>query len=328
MSFRASLLIAAACATSITGCKQERKEDQFQVAAAADLALAFGELGKSFEAKHNAKPLFTFGSTGLLAKQIGEGAPFSVFAAANESFVDEVIGKGKCDQATARRYARGRIVVWTAAGVKPPASLAELTEPRFKRISIANPEHAPYGRAGKQALEASGLWDQLEPRLVMGENVRATLQFAQTGNVDAAIVALSLSVATDGGNALLIDSSLHLPLDQALVVCGKGKHAELGKKFTDYVVSPEGQEVLTRYGFGVPVARNAEVSAQGPTPAARAGDATPMQHRPAPAPEASAAEAKPAHGDGRGTGGGDEPAPPATPPSDGASKPVEPSAPR
>lgn len=319
MLFRALLALSSACVLGLAGCKKPEKEAQFQVAAAADLALAFGELGKSFEAKHKLAPLFTFGSTGLLAKQIGEGAPFAVFAAANESFVDEVIGKGRCDQATARRYARGRIVVWTAAGVKPPTALADLADPRFKRISLANPEHAPYGRAGKQALEASGLWEQLEPRLVLGENVRATLQFAQTGNVDAAIVAQSLSVATDGGNALLIDSSLHLPLDQALVVCGSGKAAEMGRKFADYVVSPEGQEVLTRYGFGVPVAKNVDAVGQGPAPAG-SGEPAPLYHRLPPAEEpkptgeagkeAANGEETPAHGDGRG--------------ADGASKPVEP----
>ncbi len=262
MVFRPLLLralVGAACVGSAMGAlgceKKPAAEDRFQVAAAADLALAFGEMGKTFAAKHHITPVFTFGSTGLLAKQIGEGAPFSLFAAANEMFVDEVIAKGKCDKATAQRYARGRIVVWTAAGVRPPASLAELADPRFKRISLANPEHAPYGKAGQQALEASGLWDELQPRLVLGDNVRATLQFAQTGNVDAAIVALSLSVATDGGAALPIDPSLHAPLDQALVVCGTGVGAELARKFAEYATSKEGQEVLTRYGFGVPAAK-------------------------------------------------------------------------
>jgi molybdate transport system substrate-binding protein len=293
MVFRALILrtvITAAwlgSAMVALGCKQPTGEDKFQVAAAADLALAFSEMGKTFEAKHRATPVFTFGSTGLLAKQIGEGAPFSLFAAANESFVEEVIGKGKCDQASARRYARGRIVVWTAAGVKPPATLAELTDPRFKRISLANPEHAPYGKAGKQALEASGLWEQLEPRLVLGDNVRATMQFAQTGNVDAAIVALSLSVATDGGAALLIDQALHQPLDQALVVCGEGKGAELARQFADFVVSPAGREVLTRYGFGVPAPKNGGAAEPAAVPvAAEPGGEPPMPAHLAPSPAA------------------------------------------
>jgi molybdate transport system substrate-binding protein len=241
---------------ALTAChRSDASEGSFQVAAAADLALAFGELGKTFEAKQHAKPVFTFGSTGLLAKQIGEGAPFSMFAAANESFVDEVVKKGKCDGASVHRYARGRIVVWTPDSVKGPSTLAELADPRFKRIAIANPEHAPYGKAAKKALQTAGIWDAVEPRLKIGDNVRATLQFAQTGNVDAAIIALSLSVSTTGGTALPIDPALHDPLDQALVVCGNGAGATKAKAFADFVLSAEGREVLTRYGFSLPEPR-------------------------------------------------------------------------
>jgi molybdate transport system substrate-binding protein len=254
-----TLLTLSITGAAVAGCgKAASSGETFQVAAAADLSLAFAELGKTFEAKHGARPVFTFGSTGLLAKQIGEGAPFSVFAAANESFVDETVAKGKCDKASVRRYARGRIVVWTAAGVEPPKALADLADPRFKRISLANPEHAPYGKAGEEALRASALWASIKPKLVLGDNVRATLQFAQTGNVDAAIVALSLAVANEGGHVLPIDPMLHNPLDQALVVCGGGKGAEWGKKFADFVASKEGQEVLTRYGFGAPSGKSLE----------------------------------------------------------------------
>lgn len=256
MQFRALTLLSFLFAI---GCgKAESKGETFQVAAAADLALAFTELGKTFTARHGATPVFTFGSTGLLAKQIGEGAPFAVFAAANEAFVEETVAKGKCDKATVARYARGRIVVWTAAGVEPPRSLADLADPRFKRIAIANPEHAPYGKAAEEALRAQAVLAAVKPKLVLGDNVRATLQFAQTGNVDAAIVALSLAVATEGGSALPIDPMLHQPLDQALVVCGGGKAAAWGAKFAAFVVSKEGQEVLSRYGFGAPAGRSAE----------------------------------------------------------------------
>jgi molybdate transport system substrate-binding protein len=253
VSMPSRLLLIMSLLLAPIGCsKSGESSGKFQIAAAADLALAFAELGKSFEAKHHATPVFTFGSTGLLAKQIGEGAPFSLFAAANESFAKDVVDKGKCDGSTLRRYARGAIVVWTPASVKAPANLAELADPRFKRIAIANPEHAPYGKAAKKALQTAGIWDAVEPRIVLGDNVRATLQFAQTGNVDAAIIALSLSVSTEGGSALPIDPAFHDPIDQALVVCGTGKSAELARTFADYVLSPEGREVMTRYGFSLP----------------------------------------------------------------------------
>ncbi|MEZ4359095.1 MAG: molybdate ABC transporter substrate-binding protein [Kofleriaceae bacterium] len=250
------LTIALVISLALSACKKSAgSAGRFEVAAAADLALAFAELGKAYTAKHHATPVFSFGSTGLLAKQIGEGAPFALFAAANESFVEEVVGKGKCDRATVRRYARGRIVVWTPAGVKPPATLQELSDPRFKRIAIANPAHAPYGKAAEEALRSAGLWASIEPRLVLGENVRATLQFAQTGNVDASIVALSLSVVTDGGASLPIDPSLHKNIDQALVVCGGGEAAKRAQEFADYVGSKEGREIMERYGFSLPEPR-------------------------------------------------------------------------
>lgn len=237
------------------GGSKSSEKPKLQVAAAADLALAFEEIGRSYEAKHGIKPVFQFGSTGLLAKQIGEGAPFSLFAAANEAFVKEVVTKGKCDGATERRYARGRIVVWAPKGTTPPTQLSELTDPRYKRIAIANPEHAPYGKAAMQALEAAGIYDAVKDRLVLGENVRATLQFAQTGNVDVAIIALSLANIADGGATLEIDQALHKPLEQALVVCGTGASAEAARAFADFVLSAQGQETLSRYGFAPPGAK-------------------------------------------------------------------------
>jgi molybdate transport system substrate-binding protein len=249
----ASLLVSVTVLSTTPGCRSSSDNgNKLQVAAAADLALAFAEIGKAFDTVHHSTTVFTFGSTGLLAKQIGEGAPYSLFAAANESFVKDVIAKGKCDGATMRRYARGRIVVWTPSSVKAPSTLADLKDERFKRIAIANPEHAPYGKAAKEALQSVGIWDAVESRIKTGENVRATLQFAQTGNVDAAIIALSLSVATEGGASLPIDPGLHQPLDQALAVCGTGKATELATAFADYVVSAEGREVMTRYGFSLP----------------------------------------------------------------------------
>ena len=108
-------------------------------------------------------------------------------------------------ESTARLYARGKIVVWTASGGPAPVKLEDLAKPEFRRIAIANPEHAPYGRAAKQALEKAGIWSQIEPRLVLGDNIQATMLYAKEHNVDAAIVALSLAVVTDGGTSLPID---------------------------------------------------------------------------------------------------------------------------
>jgi molybdate transport system substrate-binding protein len=224
-----------------------------RVAAASDLMLAFEELGRTFEQQSGRPVTFSFGSTGLLTKQLREGAPFDLFAAANVSFVDEVVGAGACDGQTKAPYARGRIAVWTkSGGAAVPASLAELADRRFTRIAIANPEHAPYGQAAREALRQQGIWAAVEPRLVLGENVRQTLQLAETGNVEAAIVALSLVMSDRKNPWLLVDEHLHRPIDQALVVCTHGKNRAGGAAFAEFIHAEAGRAVMRRYGFLLP----------------------------------------------------------------------------
>jgi molybdate transport system substrate-binding protein len=253
------LLVALSVASAAqTGCKDRPVAAPgarpIRIAAASDLTFAFEELGKRFEQKYQGKPIFTFGSTGQLAKQIAEGAPFDLFAAANVSFVDEVIRAGACDPETKAPYARGRIVVWTprSGTAAAPGSLAELVDPRFVKIAIANPDHAPYGKAARQALQSAGLWEALRPRIVYAENIKQTMQFAATGNAEVAIVALSLAVASKDGSHFLVDERLHQPIDQALVVCRRGAAPAGGRAFASFVNSPEGREVMKRYGFILP----------------------------------------------------------------------------
>lgn len=224
-----------------------------RVAAAADLALAFEELGRVFEQKTGQRVVFSFGSTGLLAKQIREGAPFDVFAAANVSFVNEVVASNACDGSLKAPYARGRIVLWSRKeGVIPPASLADLADPRFRRIAIANPEHAPYGQAARQALQNAGLWSQLQSRIVFGENVRQTLQFAESGNADVALVALALVILDSQNPWVLVEETAHLPIDQALTVCSRGANRAGGQAFARFVNGEIGRAVMRRHGFLLP----------------------------------------------------------------------------
>jgi molybdate transport system substrate-binding protein len=241
----AALVVAGACSSKTSPHK-------VRVAAAADLARAFTELGTEFKARTGITLELEFGSSGLLARQIEQGAPFALFAAANREYVDQVVKAGRCDGPTAHAYARGRIVVWTPTGVAAPVKLEDLADPRFHKIAIANPEHAPYGRAAKQALENAGVWPQIQDRIVLGENVQATMLYAHDHNADAAVVALSLAVVTDGGAFLPIDPALHAPLDQAMVVCGTGDDARAAQQFSEFVASKEGREVMTRYGFLLP----------------------------------------------------------------------------
>lgn len=253
MSSRVARLMLVAVAIAATlgaaGCRRGARR-QVTIAAAADLSKAFEEVGAAFTKQTGIKPVFRFGSSGLLAQQIGEQAPFDVFAAANVAYIDDVVAKGACDGATKRPYARGRIVVWSKA--HKVTALTQLTEPRFAKIAIAHPDHAPYGKAAKQALEAAGVWAQVEGKLVFGENVRQTMQWAQEGDADAAIVALSLAHVTVGGNSLLIDEAQHQPLVQALAVCKHGGAEANGRAFVDFLTSPAGTEIMKRYGFALP----------------------------------------------------------------------------
>lgn len=249
--------------------------EPLRVAAAADLSLAFEEIGALYRAETGQSLSLSFGSTGLLAKQIGEGGPFDVFAAANVSFVDQVIGAGRCDPSTKTLYAVGRVALWAKDPALLPGRIEELKDPRFRRVALANPEHAPYGKAAEEALRAAGIYEELRPRLVYAENVRQAWQFAESGNVEVAFVALSLvrsSAAGEAGGAtpstghgavgasLVIPTDLHRRIDQAMAVCGSDPERQAaGRRFVDLVASDRGRAIMRRYGFLLPGESLAEI---------------------------------------------------------------------
>ncbi|MCX6029686.1 MAG: molybdate ABC transporter substrate-binding protein [Chloroflexi bacterium] len=247
----------AACRSTPPPASDREQPVTLIVSAASDLTYAFGEIGRQFEAETAGKVTFNFGSTGQLAQQIEQGAPADVFAAANVSFIEDLERQGRIAPGTKRVYARGRIVLWTRAdNPLRPESLGDLARPEITRVAIANPDHAPYGVAAREALQTAGVWEAVQPKLVLGENVRQALQYAETGNVDAAIVALSLVVpAAQGSNGgvqgrwTTIPQELHRPLDQALAVVKGTAHEREAAAFADFVAGPRGQEILRKYGF-------------------------------------------------------------------------------
>lgn len=222
------------------------------VSAAADLTNAFQEMGKLFEQETGNKVSFNFGSTGQLAQQIERGAPVDLFAAANKSFIEELDKKGLVIPDTKALYARGRITLWTKEN--SPLNLKQikdLSKPEVKRIAIANPDHAPYGIAAREAFQSVGIWDAVQPKLVFGENVRQTLQYAESGNVDVAIAALSLSVNKPGRWELIPDN-LHKPLDQMLAVIKKTSHESQAREFAKFINGSKGRLLMRKYGFVLP----------------------------------------------------------------------------
>ena len=223
--------------------------DELTVAAASDLTPAFEELGRAFEAAHKTKVVFVFGSTGLLTRQIENGAPMDLFAAANISYIDQLEQKGLIIPDSKVVYARGRITLWTRSDSNLRLeNIADLGRPEVQRRAIANPDHAPYGLAAKQALESVGIWERIRPKLVYGDNIRQTFQFAETGNVEVAIVALSLSIQSRG-RWTLIPEELHQPIDQALAIMKTTKNEPAARAFAAFVASPQGREVMKKYGF-------------------------------------------------------------------------------
>lgn len=246
-------LVTSACGESAAtpGSTTVPKAAEITVAAASDLRPAFEELAAAFETETGTRVRLSFGSSGQLREQILNGAPFDLFASANVEFVDEVIDAGRGVASTKADYALGRIVLWSPPGVDLPTSVEQLTDGRYRRIAIANPDHAPYGLAAKQALESAKVWASVKPRLVYGENISDTFRIAQSGNAEVGIVALSLAIA-GGGDFTLVPSELHEPLEQALVVTSKGARGEAAAAFARSISSPRGRRVMVRYGFVLP----------------------------------------------------------------------------
>jgi molybdate transport system substrate-binding protein len=228
------------------------------VAAASDLKFALEEIADAFKADTGREVRLNFGSSGNFARQILQGAPFQMFLSADEAYVFQLAEQGKA-QDRGTLYAVGRIVLFAPKGspLKADAAMADLrealTDGRVKRFAIANPEHAPYGRAAEQALRSQGLWDAIRPMLVLGENVSQAAQFATTGSAQGGIFAYSLALSPtvhERGTYVLLPATWHKPLRQRMVlVKGAG---ETARYFYSYMQERAARAIFRRYGFALP----------------------------------------------------------------------------
>lgn len=244
-----SLICFALILVLPVACGKKPATGPLRVAAASDLDPALREIATKFEQERGIAVSLNFGSTGNLAKQIEQGAPVDVFFAANAWFVENLEKKSLVLPGSSAVYGFGRLVVWQRDDAKFQISnLNDLADPRLARLAIANPEHAPYGQAARAALQKANLWGGVEKKLVFGENVGDTLQFARTGNADAALVGRS-QVRTLGGRTFEIDPSLYPPLAQTLCVPKKTSHEADAKAFAAYVLGEEGKRILREYGI-------------------------------------------------------------------------------
>jgi molybdate transport system substrate-binding protein len=214
------------------------------IAAASDLVSVQQPLSDAWTALSDLRLKFTFGASGMLARQIGAGAPYDLFLSADEVRVKELAASGNLIPKSVVEYAHGRLGLWS--GRRRVGALGDLLAPGVLHIAIANPAHAPYGVAARQALEKSGLWPQLSGKIVYGESVRQALEYAESGNAEAAIVAWSL-VSDRGG--ILLPANLHNPIRQTAAVVKTSKNTEAALYFLRFLTSPEGRKLLEGHGF-------------------------------------------------------------------------------
>jgi molybdate transport system substrate-binding protein len=253
-SLAAHFFISILVLTAASGCRRDSTAQQsgateINVAAAANLSNALDEMGRQFTARTGIRVVYSFGATAELAKQMENGAPFDLFAAADVVHVDQLNRKGLLLTDTAALYARGRLVVWT-----PPTSrvhlerIEDLRRAEVERIAIAKPDIAPYGSAAVESLRALGIWNDVEGRVIYGQNVMQVRQYAATGNADVAFLPRSL-VREGEGQAILLDERLHQPINQSLAVIKASGKQEAARLYAQYVLGPEGQSLLERYGY-------------------------------------------------------------------------------
>jgi molybdate transport system substrate-binding protein len=231
---------------------------EITVAAAADMSAALPQLVEAYTKKTGRTVKLSFGASGNLTNQIRNGAPFDVFFSADEEYPQQLISEGLASKDTLYRYAIGRLVLWVPND--SPLDLSKigiqaLLDPSVKKISIANPATAPYGRAAAAALRHFGIYDQVSSRLVLGENVSQAAQFVESGNAQAGLIALSHALAPamkDKGRYWTVPLDAYPTLNQAAVVLSKSKQQDAARKFLEFLRSPEAASLLTSFGFSLP----------------------------------------------------------------------------
>jgi molybdate transport system substrate-binding protein len=230
---------------------------EIRIAAAADLKFAMGELSEQFEKQTRTRMNVTYGSSGNFFSQFQNGAPFDLFFSADIEYPRKLEAAGLTEPGTLYEYAIGRIVIWAPLGGRiDPAKLGwkTLLDSGVERIAIANPEHAPYGRAALAALQKAGLYAAVKTKLVYGENISQAAQFVQSGNAQAGILAKSLAVspAMQSGKSWDIPADMYPPLEQGAVILKDAKNKDAARAFLEFVQGESGRATLAKYGFAAP----------------------------------------------------------------------------
>jgi molybdate transport system substrate-binding protein len=227
------------------------------VAAASDLTYAMGEIAANFEKATGCKVRLSMGSSGNFLTQIENGAPFDVFFSADIAYPKKLETEGLAAPGSTYPYAIGKIVLWTRndSRLDIGKGFVVLRDPAVKKIAIANPEHAPYGRVAEEALRRAEVYGAVKDRLVLGENISQAAEFVESGNADAGVLALSLVLSPtmkDKGRTWNIPEDLYTPIQQGVVAVLASKNSQGARRFIDYIKMPMTAALLERYGFALP----------------------------------------------------------------------------
>lgn len=231
---------------------------EITVAAAADMSAALPQIVEAYQKKTGQTVKLSFGASGNLTNQIRNGAPFDIFFSADEAYPQQLIAEGLASKDTLYRYAVGQLVLWVPSDSTidlPRLGMQALLDPSVKKISIANPATAPYGRAAEAALRHFAIYDQVSTRLVVGENVSQAAQFVESGNAQAGLIAFSRALAPamkNKGRYWTVPLDAYPTLNQAAVVISKSKQPDAARRFLEFLRTPEATSLLTTYGFSLP----------------------------------------------------------------------------
>lgn len=239
----------------------QNSTSELTIAAAADLSSALKDIGDGFEKSTGVHLRLSFGASGALTQQIENGAPFDLFFSADMGYPQQLIKDNQADGASLYEYAVGKLVLWVPADSPLDVEhkgIQVLLDPSVKKISIANPQHAPYGRAAVEALKHAGLYDRLSDRFVIGENVSQAAQFVESGNTQAGFVALAHAAAPSmqgKGKYWIVPTDYYAPLAQGMVILSHSSHKKEAEQFVEYFKTKPVADTLQKYGFTLPPAK-------------------------------------------------------------------------
>jgi len=229
------------------------------IGAAADLKFALDQIVADFQKPHpNVTVKVSYGSSGNLFAQIENGAPFDMFLSADIDFPRKLIEQRKADADSLFSYAIGRVVLWVPNGSSIDVGklgMSALLDPSIRKIAIANPDHAPYGRAAVAAMKKLGVYDKVAHKLVLGENIAQAAQFAQSKSADIGLIALSLALSpkmSSEGHYWEVPLDAYPRLEQGGVILSATKQPGLARAFRGSITGPQGRATLRRYGFIIP----------------------------------------------------------------------------